>query len=72
MVIQMQSDDEKDPAEPRKFISRAATWRSRELQEFFDAIDTQPDPKGSSQYIPRVRGQAKEMPLPATKQLDRR
>ncbi|KAJ3846108.1 hypothetical protein EV368DRAFT_89546 [Lentinula lateritia] len=61
------SDDEKDPAEPRKFISRAATWRSRELQEFFDAIDTQPDPKGSSQYIPQVRGQVKEMPLPATK-----
>ncbi|KAJ3859286.1 hypothetical protein EV359DRAFT_86577 [Lentinula novae-zelandiae] len=72
MVIQMQSDDEKDPAEPRKFISRAATWHSQELQEFLNVIDTQPDPKGSSQYIPRVRGQAKEMPLPATKQLEGR
>ncbi|GAW09795.1 hypothetical protein LENED_011988 [Lentinula edodes] len=72
MVIQMQSDDEKDPAEPKKFISRAATWRSQELQEFFDAVDTQPDPKGSSQYIPQVCGQAKEMPLPATKQLEGR
>lgn len=49
-----------------KYCSRAPTWRSKQVQTFFDTIDALKDPNPSSQYWKRVRGDPKDVPLRKT------
>lgn len=42
------------------------------MKKLFNAVDAVKDPKPSGQYILRERGEEKEMPLPATNQLEGR
>ncbi|EIW77946.1 hypothetical protein CONPUDRAFT_61637, partial [Coniophora puteana RWD-64-598 SS2] len=66
---QLMSDDEDeyDEATGKKtgrYVSRPPTYRSELLKRFLAAVDAIPDPKGSTKYVTRVRGEPVDVPIP--------
>ncbi|KAF9060781.1 hypothetical protein BDP27DRAFT_1236199, partial [Rhodocollybia butyracea] len=69
--LMLEDKDEKntEPGRSKRFISQPPTYRLNEMQSLFSAVDTVADPKPSTQYVPCVLGDPKEVPLPATRTL---